>query len=281
MTNSCEEAKRGCAGPGGLSPPPAASTSTWRLLQKGAGGKGRLRAALSRDRRTSEGSNSSNRCTPAPAGTEIGWQVPQISIRRDEAEPGALHGRLRADRKGLGPCHEPTPGAEAFQRLVSSAAHPSRWLRPAPAAPGGLSMPRPSGHLRWVQIQQPRLCKSWGASRGRGQWQTPAPRHAGCPQPSRPQALLSNHHSYCRSSQLRQQPPVKLRVVKLCVNLAPRMPHQPPRSTWGCLNSLARAAKGCFGWSWSREKQAPCILSKQLGKDTGTVLGLERWRALL
>lgn len=138
MTNSCEEAKRGCAGPGGLSPPPAASTSTWRLLQKGAGGKGRLRAALGRDRRTSEGSNSSNRRNPALAGTEIGWQVPQISIQRDEAEPSALHRRLRADRKGLVPCHKPTPGAEAFQRLVSSAAHPSRWLRPAPAAPGGL-----------------------------------------------------------------------------------------------------------------------------------------------
>lgn len=55
MSSSWEEARRGCAGPGGLSPAPAASCRMWRLLEKGAGGKGRLRAALSGDRRMSGG----------------------------------------------------------------------------------------------------------------------------------------------------------------------------------------------------------------------------------
>lgn len=178
---------------------------------------------------------------PCSAGTEMGQQGPP----RAEAEPRALHGRLRGDRKSLGPLHQPTPG------LVGITALPLA----APSAAEAL--------------------QELGSKEEKG-----AVADA-CPMPPRvPPARLPPGLAL-QAPQPRQQPPVKLGVVELHIHLAARRPHQPPPSTWGHLNSPARAAKGCFGWSWSREKQAPCILSKQLGKGTGAALGLERRRALL
>lgn len=159
------------------------------------------------------------------------------------------------------------------------ASHPSRWLRPLQLHQedrGGSAQRAPAFGVP-VMGSDPaaEALQELGSEQGKG-----AVADA-CPTPRRvPPAQLPPGFAL-QTPQPRQQPPVKLRVVEPRVHLAPRMPHQPPRSTWGCLNSPARAAKGCFGWSWSRERQAPCILSKQLGKDTGAALGLERWRALL
>lgn len=164
---------------------------------------------------------------------------------RAEAEPRALHGRLRGDRKSLGPLHQPTPG------LLGITALP-------------LAVPSAAEALQELGSKEEK-----GAVAD------------ACPMPPRvPPARLPPGLAL-QAPQPRQQPPVKLGVVELHIHLAARRPHQPPPSTWGRLNSPARAAKGCFGWSWSREKQAPCILSKQLGKGTGAALGLERRRALL